>query len=55
MLLIMFTQAFLLEIIKNKSFHVVSEVAFRILRDKEIEDYVNTGCPLDKADHMLFR
>ena len=32
-----------------KSFHVVSEVTFRILRDKEIEDYVKTDCPLDKA------
>tara|TARA_B100001559_G_C16249829_1_gene506423 strand:- start:98 stop:658 length:561 start_codon:yes stop_codon:yes gene_type:complete len=32
-----------------KSFHVVSEVAFRIIRDKEIDDYVNTDCPLDKA------
>ena len=32
-----------------KSLHVVSEVTFRILRDKEIEDYVNTDCSLDKA------
>jgi len=30
-------------------FSVVTQVVFRSLEDAEIEDYIATGCPLDKA------